>query len=308
MIILEDNFSQILKSNTYIALGSFDGLHLGHMSLVNKAIDLAKKSKDCKSMVYTFKNHPLTIINEEMVPKLLCSNNYKIELLEKSGLDILNLVHFDVEYMKISPEKFVENLFKYYGVKGLIVGFNYRFGYKNLGDIDLLTKLSIKLGFKLYVMEAVKLFGETISSSKIRHFISEGEIEEANKLLGRPYMLEGKVIKGKQLGTTIGFPTINLDYDKSFLLPCGGVYYTIVDYNRVLYKGITNVGYNPTVHGKKLSIETYILEFDKFIYDESVRVYFKNKFRDEKKFDSLDELILELKKDKDYAQKQKIQI
>ena len=308
MIILEDNFSQVLKNRTYIALGSFDGLHLGHMSLINKAIDLAKKSTGCKSMVYTFKNHPLTIINEEMVPKLLFSNKYKIELLEKSELDILNLVNFNLEYMKMTPEKFVQNLLKYYAVKGLIVGFNYRFGYKNLGDIDLLKKLSIKLGFELYVMDAVKLYGETISSSKIRHFISEGEIEEANKLLGRPYMLEGKVIKGKQLGTTIGFPTINLDYDKSFLLPCGGVYYTVVDYNRVLYKGITNVGYNPTVHGKKLSIETYILEFDKFIYDESVRVYFKNKFRDEKKFDSLDELILELKKDKDYAQKQKIQI
>ena len=308
MLILEDNFSQVLKGHTYIALGSFDGLHLGHMSLINKAIDLAKKSPGSKSMVYTFKNHPLTIINEDIVPKLLCSNKYKIELLEKSELDILNLVNFNVEYMKISPEKFVENLLKYYGVKGIIVGFNYRFGYKNLGDIGLLKKLSNKLGFELYVMDAVKLYGETISSSKIRHFISEGEIHEANKLLGRPYMLEGKVIKGRQLGTTIGFPTINLDYDKSFLLPCGGVYYTIVDYKGVLYKGITNVGYNPTVNGKKLSIETYILEFDKFIYEENVRVYFKNKFRDEKKFNSLDELISELKEDKIYAQKQELQI
>ena len=210
--------------------------------------------------------------------------------------------------MKISPEEFVEKLLSHYGVKGLIVGFNYRFGYKNLGDIDLLKKLSVKLGFELYIMDAVKLYGETISSSKIRHFITEGEVHEANKLLGRPYMLEGNVIKGKQLGRTIGFPTINLDYDKSFLLPSGGVYYTIVDYNKVLYKGITNVGYNPTVDGKKLSIETYLLEFDKFIYDEHVRVYFKNKFREEKKFDSLEELILELKKDKIYAEKQKIEI
>lgn len=308
MIILEDNFSEVLESHTYIALGSFDGLHLGHMSLINKAIELAKKSTDCKSMVYTFKNHPLTIINEDMVPKLLCSNKYKIELLKKSELDILNLVDFNVEYMKISPEKFVENLLKHYGVKGLIVGFNYRFGYKNLGDIELLKKLSIKFDFELYIIDAVKLYGETISSSKIRHFISEGDVHEANKLLGRPYMLEGKVIKGKQLGRTIGFPTINLDYDKSFLLPSGGVYYTVVDYNGLLYKGITNVGYNPTVDGKKLSIETYILDFDKFIYDENVRVYFKNKFREEKKFDSLDELILELKKDKIYAEKQKIEI
>ena len=306
MIILEDNFNEILECDTYIALGSFDGLHLGHMSLINKAIDLAQKN-NCKSMVYTFKNHPLTIINEEMVPKLLCSNNYKTELLMTSGLDYINFVHFNTEFMKINPEEFVINLVKYYKAKGLVVGFNYRFGYKNLGDVALLKKLSIKYNFELHVMGAVKLGEEIISSSKIRNYITEGEVHLANKFLGRPFMMEGNVIRGKQLGKTIGFPTVNLDYNKQFLLPSGGVYYTIVDYCGDLYKGITNVGYNPTVEGKKLSIETYILDFDKNIYDEKIRVYFKNKFRDEKKFDSLDELIDELKQDKIYAEKQKLE-
>ena len=307
MIILEDNFSQIFDNHTYIALGSFDGLHLGHMALIKKVIKLSKEA-NCNSMVYTFKNHPLAIINEEIVPKLLCNNEYKTELFEKAGLDILNLVNFDMEFMKITPEKFIENIVNCYKAKGLIVGFNYRFGYKNLGDVELLQKLSIKYNFELHVMEAVKFSGEVVSSSKIRHYISEGEVQEANKLLGRPYMMDGKVIVGKQLGRTIGFPTINLDYNKSYILPSGGVYYTIVEYNGKLFKGITNVGYNPTVEGKKLSIETYILDFNKNVYGENVRLYFKNKFRDEKKFDSLDELISVLKKDKIYAENQKNEI
>ncbi len=307
MIILEDNFSVIQKEKSYIALGSFDGLHLGHISLINKAIGLSKSS-NAMSMVYTFKNHPLTIVNEEMVPKLLCSNNYKIELLENLGLDVLTLATFDEEFMKLTPEEFIKSIIHFYNAKGLVVGFNYRFGYKNLGDVELLKKLSSELNFELYIMDPVKLSGEIISSSKIRHHILEGEVSEATKLLGRPYMMEGKVIKGKQFGHTIGFPTINLDYDKKFILPCGGVYYTIVEYKGIYYKGITNVGYNPTVKGKKLSIETHILDFDKFIYDENVRIYFKTKFRDEKKFNSIEELIEVLKKDKIYAENQKLEI
>lgn len=306
MIILEDNFKKILEFDTYIALGSFDGLHLGHMSLINKAMELAKKV-NCKSMVYTFKNHPLTIINKDMVPKLLCSNNYKAEILKNAGLDYINYVDFNTDFMKLTPEEFIFNLIKFYRAKGLVVGFNYRFGYKNLGDVELLKKLSVKYNFELHVMEAVKLDDEVISSSKIRHFITEGEVHMANKLLGHPYMLEGKVIKGKQIGRTIGFPTVNLDYNKKFLLPSGGVYYSIVKHKNICYKGITNVGFNPTVEGKKLSIETYILDFDKTVYNDNIRIYFKIKFRDEKKFDSLEELIDALKLDKIYAEKQELE-
>lgn len=307
MIVLEDNFNIFFEKSSYVALGSFDGLHLGHMALINKAMELSKAS-DCLSMVYTFKNHPLSIINEEMVPKLLYSNEYKIDLLNKFGVDILNLANFDNELMKLSPEKFIENLVNHYKVKGIIVGFNYRFGYKNLGDVELLYKLSKEINFELYVMEPVKILEETISSSKIRNYISEGEVDRANKMLGRSYMIEGTVIKGKQLGRTIGFPTINLDYNKKFMLPSGGVYYTAVSYNNTLYKGITNIGYNPTVNGKKLSIETHMLDFDKSIYNENVKIFFIRKIRDEKKFDSIDDLVVELDKNKAYAQEQILEI
>ncbi len=303
MLIYEDNFNTKLIDKTYIALGSFDGLHLGHMSLINKTLELAKLNS-AKSMVFTFKNHPLTVINEEIAPRLIISNDVKSRLLQNIGIDILNFAEFNIKFMKISAEDFIYNIIKYYNAKGIVVGFNYRFGYKNLGDVELLYNLSKKLNFEVHVVKPVKINEEIISSSKIRHLISEGDITKANYFLDKPFMLEGKVIKGKQLGRTIQFPTINLDYDKKFVLPRGGVYYTIVEYNNKQYKGITNIGYNPTVNDKKLSIETHILNFEKEIYGESVRVYFHKRIRDEKKFDSIEYLTEQLKKDKSYAEKQ----
>ncbi|MGY0372069.1 bifunctional riboflavin kinase/FAD synthetase [Clostridium sp. JNZ J1-5] len=303
MIVYEDNFKINLEDKTYIALGSFDGLHLGHMSLINKTIELAAKD-NAKSMIFTFKNHPRTIINEEMAPKLIISNNVKTKLLEDIGIDILNYAEFNEEFMKITPEEFISNMLKHYNAKGFIVGFNYRFGYKNLGDVELLEKLGKKLGFIVHILNPVKVNGEIISSSKIRHLISEGDITKANYFLTRPFMLEGKVIKGKQLGRKISFPTINLDYDKKFILPRGGVYFTIVEYDNKKYKGITNIGYNPTVKDKKLSIETHILDFNKDVYGETMRIYFYKRIRDEKKFESIEQLACQLAKDKDYAKNQ----
>lgn len=303
MLIYEDNFNLDLEAKTYIALGSFDGLHLGHMRLINKTLELAK-SNNTKSMVFTFKNHPLTIINEEIAPKLIISNGMKSNLLEKAGIDILNFSIFDEEFMKISPEDFIYNMVKHYNAKGFIVGFNYRFGYKNLGDVELLKVLSKKLNFDICIVDPVKINNEVVSSSKIRHLISEGDITKANYFLTRPFTLEGNVIKGKQLGRQIKFPTVNLDYDKKFILPRGGVYYTVVEYDNKRYKGITNIGYNPTVKDKKLSIETHILDFEKEIYGEFVKVYFYKRMRDEKKFDSLELLVEQLKLDKEYAIKQ----
>ncbi|KGM97724.1 riboflavin kinase [Clostridium novyi A str. 4552] len=300
MLIYEDNFKTTLKEKTYIALGSFDGLHVGHMSLINKTIELGKKN-NAKSMVFTFKNHPLTIIKKDMAPKLIIDNEVKSELLEKAGIDIVNYINFDDEFMKISPEDFIKNMLKCYNAQGIVVGFNYRFGYKNLGDIELLKKLSDKFGFELNIIEPVKIDGDIVSSSKIRQLVSEGNIIKANKFLNRPFMLHGTVMHGKQLGRKMNFPTTNLKYNKKFVLPKGGVYYTCVKYNGEKYKGITNIGYNPTVSDKKLSIETHILGFQKEIYNENVKVYFCERIRDEKKFNSIKELANQLTKDKEFA-------
>jgi riboflavin kinase/FMN adenylyltransferase len=309
MIILEDNFKTKLEDKTYIAVGSFDGLHLGHMGLINKTLELSKKN-NVKSMVYTFKNHPLSIINKEKVPKLLMDTETKLDILGKLGIDIVALVNFDVDYMKISPEAFIENMIKHYNIKGLIVGFNYRFGYRNTGNIDLLKEYSKKLDFELHVIESVTYEGEVVSSSRIRGLLTDGCLEEANKMLMFPYGLKGEIIRGKQLGRTLGFPTANLKYDAHFQLLSTGVYYTVIEYDNRLYKGITSVGFNPTIEPvcDRITIETYILDFDKYIYGENISVYFISRMRSEIKFNSLDELVSQLKKDKEYAEKQNLEL
>jgi riboflavin kinase/FMN adenylyltransferase len=307
MKVLKDNFTKRLNYSTYIALGSFDGLHLGHKALINKTIELSRKNK-AKSMVFTFFNHPLSIINEDMMPKLIMSNSIKIESLKKMGIDILNLSPFDDEFMHISPEDFVKKLIDYYGAVGLVVGFNYRFGYKNLGDIDLLKKLSAELGYELHIMDAVKIGEDLVSSATIRNLICEGNMVKANKMLDHLYKLEGRVIKGRQLGREIGFPTINLDYDKKFIIPKGGVYYSAVQVREKFFKGITNIGYNPTVKGGKLSVETHIIDFNQDIYDKNVSIYFIERIRDEKKFNSLEELSNQLSKDKLFVRSKNLSI
>lgn len=306
MKVIEDNFSKILETPSVIVLGSFDGIHSGHRTLINSARKLADKIKknqhikDIEVMVCTFKNHPLSVVNKEICPKLVMSNEEKSILFEKLQVDIVNFMEFNKEFMSIAPDEFVKNLKKYYNVKGIVVGFNYRFGYKNLGDVEILKKYSEILDYQLFVVNPVTVDGEVVSSSAIRHNLQEGNIEKANKFLDRPFMLKGYIIKGKQIGRTIGFPTVNLNYDKSFVVPKGGVYGTIVEYKNNFYKGITNIGYNPTLEGNKLSIETNILNFDKNIYGEEIKLYFIEKIREEKKFGNLEELKNQLSKDKSY--------
>lgn len=305
MLVVRDYFDHKFNFNTYVALGSFDGLHVGHLKLINKTIEMSKKNK-AKSMILTFRNHPLSIINKELMPNLIMSNDYKIKLFEEIGIDIVNLVEFNKEIMHITPEDYIKNIITVNNVKGLIVGFNHRFGYKNLGDIELLKKLSAEYKFELYVIDAVKVDGEVVSSTKIREYISEGEIVKADRMLTRPYKLSGTVIHGKQNGRKMGFPTANIDYNKNFVLPKAGVYYTKVKYENKFYKGITNIGYNPTFNNNKLSIETHILNLNNNLYGKNISLYFLERIRDDHKFNSIHELEIQIQKDERYAETKKL--
>lgn len=307
MIIIEDNFKEKLLYNTYIALGSFDGLHKGHLSLIRKAVTLAKENH-CKSMVYTFKNHPMSIINKERMPKLIQSNKDKIKILEKEEVDILNFANFNQEYMEIKPEEFIKKLLEFYKARGIVVGFNYKFGYKNQGNIELLKELSKVYDFELFVFEPVKCNEDIISSTYIRNLIKNGSVADVVSILDRPFSIEGIVIEGKKLGRQLGFPTINLKFDDQMIIPKRGVYFTAVEYKEKVFKGITNVGFNPTVNGTSLSIETYVLDFHKEVYGEEVKVYFLERIRDEEKFSSLDKLVEILKQDKEYAEKKEFKL
>jgi len=300
MIIIDKDLKDIQNSNNYIALGSFDGLHIGHLSLIYKVVEVAKKNNG-KSMVFTFENHPKTLINKEDAPKLLMNNNRKVEILRTHKVDIVCFQKFNLEFMKMTPKEFVEFLVFKYKVKGFVVGFNYKFGYKNLGNVELLKKLQNEYGYELYVMKSCTYKDEVISSTRIRKSLEDGEVLDASRMLSLPYTLSGEVIHGKKLGRTIGFPTANLKYNKDFILPKIGVYYTNIKVNNNIYKGITSVGNNPTVEGKTLTIETYILDFNKDIYGEQIDISFIKKIRDEKKFNSLEDLKGQLERDKSFA-------
>ena len=300
MIIKDKDLKDIQTSDNYIALGSFDGLHLGHLSLIHKVHEEAQKSGG-KSIVYTFKNHPRAVLNKENSPKLLMDNDEKAEILQKCGIDMLYFQEFNSEFMKMTPKEFVEFLINKFHAKGLVVGFNYKFGYKNMGDTHLLKELAEEYGFKLFVMEPCRYEGEVISSTRIRKAIEDGEVQKACEMMSHPLRLSGAVMHGRKIGRTIGFPTANLEYNKNYVLPAIGVYYTNVKVNNNIYKGITSVGNNPTVDGKNLTIETYILNFDEDIYGENIQVFFIKKIRNEKKFNGIEKLKDQLKKDKSFA-------
>lgn len=302
MLIFDNNTFNNENKSSFIALGSFDGLHLGHLSLIEKVKTLAKNN-DGNSIVFTFKNHPRKFINPNNKTHLIMTNDEKIEVLKREKVDILAFKDFDDKFMRMMPEDFIKLICEVYKVKGIVVGFNFKFGYKNLGDVELLKKFQKKYNYELYIIEPCKLGNEIISSTNIRKELIKGNVKKAFKMLSRPYMLSGKVINGKKLGRTIGFPTANLEINKEKVIPAKGVYYTNVEMNGEIFKGITSVGNNPTVNGKELTVETYILDFDNDIYEKEIRVYFVDRIRDEIKFNNIDELINQLQKDKKYAEK-----
>lgn len=299
MIVIDDIIIDNKESANYVALGSFDGLHYGHLSLVKKTVEVAKENNG-KSMVFTYKNHPKTIVKPDCVPKLIMDLDTKLKYLEEENVDIVVLRTFTKEFMGIEAEDFIKLLCEGYNVKGIVVGFNFRFGHKNLGDINLLKKLKEKYGYKLYIIEPYTYEDKAISSTRIRNLILEGNVAEATKMLSKPYLIKGKVIHGKKLGRTIGVPTANLEVSEKMIIPSKGVYYTNVEYKNNKYKGLTSVGNNPTVNGQELTIETYILNFDEMIYGEEIKVYFIERIREEIKFDTLEELVIQINKDEEF--------
>lgn len=300
--MLNKNYETFNKMN-YIALGSFDGLHRGHLSLVKKAVTLAKEHNG-KSILYTFKNHPRILLKSKSPFKILLDNDSKLEILENENIDLVFFEEFNEDFMKLSPEEFIEYLCTKFKIKGIVVGFNYKFGYKNQGNVEFLKKLSNKYNYEVYIVETCTYLEEVVSSTRIREALLKGDIEIANEMLTRSYFIKGKVVTGKQLGRKLGFPTANLEYGDNIVLPKEGVYYTNTIWNNNIYKSITSIGNNPTVEGTKITLESFILEFNKDIYGDEIKVNFLKRIRDNVKFDSLDELVVQLNKDKLMAEKE----
>jgi riboflavin kinase/FMN adenylyltransferase len=287
-----------LNKFTGVGLGNFDGLHIGHMALINTLISESKLN-NLDSMVYTFTKHPENILRKSLFTPLITTLNKKIELLSETALKYLYFDEFDESYSRMRPEAFVKNiLIDRLKIKLAVAGFDYRFGFKGSGDVELLKELGKKYSFKVVVIPPIKVNDNVISSTLIRNCIAKGSINKVFKLLGRHYSIIGEVKRGRRIGNTLGFPTANLIPEEYLILPQEGVYITKTLLNGVMYNSVTNVGKNPTFDDvQNLTVETHLLDFQDDIYGKSIEVFFISKLRKEKKFKSKEELLKQIKKD-----------
>lgn len=281
-----------------LSLGMFDGVHLGHQSIINELNRIAAE-KNLESAVLTFWPHPRLVFNPNEDLKLLNTLEEKTALLENFGIENLFLKSFDEEFRNLTGEEFVKQiLVEKLNVKHLIVGHDHVFGKNRSGDFQLLENLASELGFEVEQMEAVNIHNNNISSTKVRNALLEGDIKETNLMLGYSYNLTGNVVHGKKIGRTIGYPTANIEVDSLKLLPKKGAYIVEVSLEDKAYKGMLSVGTNPTVNGEKLTTEVYILDFNEDIYGKEITVKFRDFLHDEIKFEGLEKLIERLDEDK----------
>jgi len=288
------------KTPLALSLGMFDGVHLGHLSIINTLNEIAIK-EDLESAILSFWPHPRKFLNPDDDVKMLNTLEEKLELLEKSGIQNLFLKTFDEDFRNLTGSEFCEQvLVDKLNVKHIIIGHDHTFGKNKSGNFDLLKTLSDELGFKVNQLEAVQKNDLNISSTKIRIALSEGRIKDANEMLGYNYPLTGKVIHGKKLGRTIGYPTANIDVPINKLLPKSGAYIVEVWIDNQFYKGMLSIGTNPTIDDQNQSLHTevYILNFDQDIYGKEVNVKFRDFLHNEIKFEGLEKLIEKLDDDK----------
>lgn len=266
------------------ALGSFDGLHLGHRQVIGNTLS----APGLRPAVITFQQNPSVSLQKKPVP-LLTTNEQKLALLEEMGVEVVYLLPFD-RIRDMEPEDFVEALYRVCRVRALSCGFNFRFGKKGRGDAGLLKELCREKGMELSVTPPVSVAGETVSSTRIRACLEQGDVQQAGQLLGRPFGYDFEVTHGRQLGRTWGTPTINQPFPAGYVLPRFGVYASLVEVEGQKYYGVTNIGVKPTVGSDCALSETWIPEFSGDLYGKKVPVELLDFIRPERKFDSLDQL------------------
>ncbi len=286
----------LIEEDTVLSLGKFDGLHAGHQCLIEQLLQ-QKRMRGIKSAIFTFVSPPSDAIDNTK-HKVLLTLDEKEYIFEKAGIDYLIEYPFSQDIMRITAEEFIEKIVKSLHVKAFIVGTDYRFGYQRKGDYHLLESYAKEYGYEVIVVEKKKLYGQDISSTRIRTSIEDDQLSFANELLDYPYFIQGTVTEGKQIGRTIGIPTINLVPPDEKLLPSFGVYVSKVEIGNKIYPGLTNIGRKPTVGNKlPIGVETHILGFNQMIYGSKVRVHLIKKIREEKKFASVEELKAQIQKD-----------
>ena len=284
------------KDGCVLALGSFDALHSAHIELIKMTIIEAKK-RGVRAGVHMFFQRIEKVIFPNNEYKSIYTNEQRVEYIEKVGADFVYFENFDVQFMNMSASDFAKMLKDKFDVKCVVAGFDYTFGRKGEGDAALLCEYGAMLGFDVVIVDALERGGEVISSTKIREFISEGNVLSVNDFLGREYSLSGKVVHDRGVGREMGLPTANIQISEDVLLLKNGVYaaYTIIDEKK--YPCVVNIGVRPTFELSKMSVEAHIIDFDKDLYDENITIYFLCRMRDEKKFSSKEDLVNQISAD-----------
>ena len=297
-----DNNHQRIAYPTAVGLGNFDGLHLGHMSLISELIQRAK-TMSLRPIIYTFEVHPQQVLPAGKRVLFLTDNDQKSQILENTGVEFVCYDRFDTVYANMSPKEFVQKiLVKRLNAKLVVAGYNYHFGHKGAGTAEELNSLGKQFGFSVSIVPPYKVKGIEVSSTHIRSILEGGKVSESPYFLGRLYSLKGKVQTGLKKGRSIGIPTANLIPDQQRIIPLPGVYITSarVGSGQKFYQSLTSIGNNPTVGLLQENvIETYILGFDNEIYETEIEVFFHKRIRGIIKFENMKLLKEQIKKDID---------
>lgn len=298
MLVYTDYFKKKPDTKLIFTLGMFDGVHVGHQSVLNFLNKIAVENGG-ETALMTFNPHPRFVLQPDTDLKLITTLEEKEELLERFGLQNLYIQDFTVDFSKLTAFEFVRDvLVKELNIDVLVIGYDHQFGKNRDGDFEQLQQFSEMFDFKLFRLPSVHSSEITISSTKIRNQIAEGNIQKANEWLGYEFFMDGKVIYGNQLGRTLGFPTANIGIDSRKITPKNGVYRVKTQVQGQWYNGMMNIGNRPTVDGKNIQLEVHIFDFDQNIYGETIRVQFQEFLREEQKFDNIDALKNQLNLDK----------
>jgi riboflavin kinase/FMN adenylyltransferase len=286
-----------LSGPTACGLGNFDGVHLGHQRLIKELLKQAR-IKSLESTILTFEPHPSKILNPDKADPLIMTLKQKENVIKSFGINNLILTPFTRDFSKIDYKDFIYDiLIKKCQAKTIVVGFDYRFGNRGAGTAHILKEICGKEGIDAIIIPPVTYEGKIVSSTLIRSLIRDGNVKKAGEFMARPFSIDGIVVYGDALGRKLGFPTANVSYSPDIVLPANGVYAVRVVWQGSILKGVANIGTKPTFNKNQTTLEVHIFNFNKQIYGETLEVIFVEKIRNEIKFDSVSELINQVRKD-----------
>lgn len=292
------------RCNPAATVGVFDGVHKGHLEIISRLSAIARK-KNCESVIITFEPHPRLVLPHHAEVKLLQTLDEKLQSFEQAGVDVVLVIPFDRDFARITPHDFIKNvLVDSLKVSHVITGYDHFFGQNRQGDIDLLTQMGQQYNFTVDELPMVTVGSNSVSSSSVRRALLDGDVAQASSMLGYAYSINGEVVAGNKIGRNIGYPTANLKPNSDHkLVPGQGVYASLVSIKGLIYKGMTNIGYRPTIDADHLTIEVNIFDFNQDIYNQVITLSFVERIRNERRFASLGELQLQLANDKIVAGK-----